>query len=438
MSLYTLVVQNSDKTQEKEFQLDGVDILYKRGDVCDTFNVDSNGVATVTRRIGIDPATGESYILPNPITTTWGTLQIELYEGINYLKLLDDNNTVLSVAYILKNEFTDTYATRVEMNSSIEQSANNILLQVSQKYPEKDAIISSINLSPEEIAINSNKISLAGKTIQMTSDNIAINSTNFSVTKDGSITAKSGKIAGYTIDNNTLKAQVVGMCGLEGEEWAFWAGASQGVNAPFRVGHNGDTFINNATISGGKIELTNSSTSGAANAKLIVKNPDGQYSYYRGDGLGFSNPNSGDNLYLAPNYGLNVQNSSGDAFIGLGYMQVSGNAYAASFVNTSNEESKKNIKEFKDNAINIIKNTDIYEFNYKNEKDIKDKHIGIIIGDKYNYSKKITDNENNGVDLYSMISVTYKAIQEQQEIIENQQKQIDELKEQIKLLKEEK
>ena len=66
-------------------------------------------------------------------------------------------------------------------------------------YVEKDGVISSINQSPETIAINANKISLAGKTIDLTSDNIVIDSTNFSVTKDGKITATSGEIAGWAI-----------------------------------------------------------------------------------------------------------------------------------------------------------------------------------------------------------------------------------------------
>ena len=187
MSLYTLVLQNEDKTQEKEYQLDGVTTLYRKGNVYDSFNVDSDGVATVTRRIGIDPATGESYVLPQPITTTWGSVEIQLYEGINYLKLLDDNNTILSVSYILKNEFTNTYATRVEMTATIEASADNILLEVSEKYPEKDAIISSINLSPEEIKIQSGKIALEGYT--------TINN-GFSVDLQGNMSCQNASVQG--------------------------------------------------------------------------------------------------------------------------------------------------------------------------------------------------------------------------------------------------
>lgn len=108
---------------------------------------------------------------------------------------------------------------------------------------------------------------------------------------------------------------------------------------------------------------------------------------------------------------------------------VSGKA----FIDNSREETKKNIEKFNKNAVEIIKNTDIYEFNYKTEKEKAKKHLGFVIGENYNYTKEITaeDDESKeiGADLYSMISVAYKAIQEQQD-------EIDKLKETIKAQQE--
>ena len=113
---------------------------------------------------------------------------------------------------------------------------------------------------------------------------------------------------------------------------------------------------------------------------------------------------------------------------------VSGKA----FIDNSREEAKKNIEKFNKNAVEIIKNTDIYEFNYKTEKENAKKHLGFVIGENYNYVKEITaeDDESKeiGADLYSMISVAYKAIQEQQdeigklkETVKAQQEQINKL-----------
>lgn len=101
------------------------------------------------------------------------------------------------------------------------------------------------------------------------------------------------------------------------------------------------------------------------------------------------------------------------------------------FNQTSLEENKKNIKKYT-GALKEIKKTDIYKYNLKHEEDKHKKHLGFVIGDKYNYSHEITAVDRNGketgVDNYSMISLCLQAIKEQQVIIENLQNQIDELK----------
>ena len=84
---------------------------------------------------------------------------------------------------------------------------------------------------------------------------------------------------------------------------------------------------------------------------------------------------------------------------------------------------KKNFEKL-NNALDIVNSTDIYKYNYKFEKEKYKKHIGVVIGDKYNYSKEITNDKNDGVDTYSMISVLWQAVKEQQ-------KEIEELKERI-------
>lgn len=93
---------------------------------------------------------------------------------------------------------------------------------------------------------------------------------------------------------------------------------------------------------------------------------------------------------------------------------------------TSLKESKKNFEKL-NNALEIINDTDIYKYNLKYENDDDKKHIGFVIGDDFKYSKEITSLNNDGVDIYSMISVCFKAIQEQQMIIEKLENKIKEL-----------
>lgn len=118
------------------------------------------------------------------------------------------------------------------------------------------------------------------------------------------------------------------------------------------------------------------------------------------------------------------------------YEGISTNGYVngKKFIDNSREEMKKNIQRYTEKAIDVVRNTDIYKFNYKTEKDTNKKCIGFVIGDNYKYSKELTSTDENGkeigANLYSMISVAYKAIQEQQEQIEELQakdKQKDEL-----------
>ena len=71
---------------------------------------------------------------------------------------------------------------------------------------------------------------------------------------------------------------------------------------------------------------------------------------------------------------------------------------------TSLEVKKEKILKSLFNALDIIKQIDIYKYNLKSEKDTDKKHIGFVIGDKYKYSKEVTNNDNTGVDDYSFIS----------------------------------
>ena len=125
-------------------------------------------------------------------------------------------------------------------------------------YAKNDNLITSINASPEEVAIDSSKISLTGKNIDLTSDNITINSTNFSVTADGQITATNGKIANWTIAANRIYSQnedgtYNSINTQNGSSFAFAVGAESlnvTTGAPFRVTQAGKLYATDAVISG--------------------------------------------------------------------------------------------------------------------------------------------------------------------------------------------
>lgn len=85
-----------------------------------------------------------------------------------------------------------------------------------------------------------------------------LSSNPFQVTTAGALTARSGKIGGYTIDEWRLYGSKVGMCAEpDHTDWAFWAGAAQGssASAPFRVGHAGELYSSNITVTGGSLKI---------------------------------------------------------------------------------------------------------------------------------------------------------------------------------------
>lgn len=120
--------------------------------------------------------------------------------------------------YVTSNELSEVESS---LSSRITATENGISTQVS-----KESIISTINQSAESVAIDANKISLAGKDIDLTSDNISIESTHFNVTKDGKITATSGEIAGWTIYDSVLRKETV----VDNVTYQMYLQASDGVN----------------------------------------------------------------------------------------------------------------------------------------------------------------------------------------------------------------
>lgn len=361
-----LIVENIPNEGE-ELQRRIYILPFDKLDVGEKFEIDETGKCTLTKQ--------------DESIEDLGVLNVELYEGDNYVYITSNHPELLNyhVNFIIKNDYTDMFVTHVEMNSAITQTADEINLEVSKKVGE-DEVISAINLSSEEIQINANKVSLNGKTIQLTSDNISIASNNFNVDSNGNLT-----------------------CG-------------------------------NATILGGKINLTDNNT--PEGDILVADSRVSKMNLFSG-GFVLSgktqsyNPKITDNMYVELGFHngsvmLNLMGEYSQTMIFDDGIITEGNITCRSLTQTSIEGMKKNIEHF-NNGLDIINATDIYKFNYINETDDNKKHIGFIIGNNYRYSKEITSNSNDGVDLYSMISVCFNAIKEQEQKINELEKKIEEL-----------
>lgn len=105
------------------------------------------------------------------------------------------------------------------------------------------------------------------------------------------------------------------------------------------------------------------------------------------------------------------------------WLYINGEAWAKSYNNVSTAEEKKDIKKYNKSALEEVLNTEIYNYRYKSDEDTEKIRIGAIIGDGYKTSNEIIASNGKGIDTYSMISIAFKAVQEQQEqILELQKK----------------
>ncbi|AST92999.1 hypothetical protein BC6307_17890 [Sutcliffiella cohnii] len=121
-------------------------------------------------------------------------------------------------------------------------------------------------------------------------------------------------------------------------------------------------------------------------------------------------------LYLRTNQQVRVTNINDT-----GYNSIR----ASSFVPDSSVQYKDNIKVFDEDALAIVKDNQVFTYHLKSnlEQGIYDKRkVGFISEMVHSIMR-----DEDGVDPYSILSILWKAFQQQQDIIENQEKRIDDL-----------
>lgn len=158
-----IVVSNSragseEILEEIVYELGVTDVLRQNGAVYDEY-VLKDGKAQVIRRINKDGS-----IKDNEEVENLGEYMIYLKEGNNTIEI-QNYSAQIRVKFAIKSDYTDVFATKVEMNSEIKQTADEINLEVRKKVDENE-VISKINQSAEQIQIEADKISLKRKNIK--------------------------------------------------------------------------------------------------------------------------------------------------------------------------------------------------------------------------------------------------------------------------------
>lgn len=298
-------------------------------------------------------------------------LEIEVHEELteeqknifNSIKTFKGNNKVYHSSAVNPSQFIFKYFENTD-NTEIQQDVaelkvknNEISTEVKKKVGE-DEIVSKINQSAEAVGINADKIELSAEDIL-------------------------NLISGNTINLSGKKIKIS--------------------SNNFNVDENGNVIIGGDQDSPALIARDTTINAKTSLFPLGIMNEvNNSYTAIMKGGLGAGKVN-GDEM---------------EETVTIDYTGIR----TPSITQTSLEEIKKNF-ELLENAMDIIKNTDIYKYNLKTQANGEKKHIGFVIGEKYKHSKEISseDKEGNeiGADIYSMVSVCFKAIRELSEEIEN-------------------
>ena len=301
---------------------------------------------------------------------------LPLFEGDNYVYIKEFTDWEMNATYVFNNELNKEYALRVETNSKIRRTADEINLEVSKKV-NQDEVIASINLSPEQIKILAKNLQLEGFT--------SING-NFTIDEEGNMTCNDAKINGAVIAN--------------GEKFSVDEEGNVVCKSATMENVTCENFtIKNSTIQEGYIELK--STNGNSSFSVTDTSTDRLNSELSASLLNFNS-----------NLSRNVAQIGVDGGSGNGFVSVSGVAECANLVQTSRQEKKKYIKKVDRKAIDLINNSDICQYQLKGEKATGHKHYGLVVGKDYNCASEVISENGKGVEIYSMVALAWKAIQE--------------------------
>ncbi|RBO90989.1 hypothetical protein DES48_1265, partial [Paraliobacillus ryukyuensis] len=361
--------------------------------------------------------------------------------------------------------------------SEITQLADEIELRV-----EKNGVISAINLSSESAIIQSDKINLVGAVnvlSDITGDLGEINAGTINgVNINGSVFNSTTNSRNYTtIENNHIHS--------EGDYWDEWGGSGDGTNNMYG---NLDMNDGKFSLKSGQVLSDGSRESWSTevllnNIGLAVRNSTGGGTYIGNSGdIGFGdwfdgNPDAsiysgGNDLILDANGKIVFQTEIGSTLRmdGVHYIETNAidhngsGAYlylrsqpgaglratevgttsnfvpfqASSFDVRSLAENKQDIALWEDNALEIIKQSDLYQYRYINDAVRGDETMkyGYVIGKDYHTPSMLLNAEGDAISQSAMNSLSIKGIKELLGITDNHVDRINYLEMENQVLKQ--
>lgn len=155
---YKIVVDKQSRTNpsadKKEYIIDIEELRFK-GNIYDSLVI-TKDEDYVLRRLKLT----EFYVLEEletPKKEAIPSLNIELFEGDNYIYLIDMVGNKFYAEYIVKNDFTDMYTTKSEFKTGIEQTSKKIELMARTKL-DKNEFATYLEINSEAVKVAWNKI----------------------------------------------------------------------------------------------------------------------------------------------------------------------------------------------------------------------------------------------------------------------------------------
>ena len=364
-----LIIENEAGTQNK-IHLPLTYLNYLNSEVYDEFVVE-DGRAKIIRRVGVNDD-GSLYALSNITEEDKGELNIFLITGYNKIWLESFFDVALQyyAKYVYDNDYTKVLATKFETTTLVDQTSTSITQSVNAQLEDVNGELQEVNGSLK---------------LKLNTDDL---------TTEINAHADEINLTGY-----------VKMSNLENE---------------------GETTINGSNINTGIIKSSNGNLEINLNNGNFTTQKEIIIAAYNEYGVlvsrTFLDYDSIETYEATIKRKLVVESDIGGDDVTI----YQGDITCRSLTQTSLADKKKNF-ELYSGALKAIENIDIYKYNLKDEEEGIRKHIGFVIGEEYNYSDEITNEDNTGVDLYSMISMCMQAIKEQQEIINKLQERIEAL-----------
>lgn len=204
---FTLVLDKQSReemsNEAQEINIELLEPLRRISDIYDELSF-KDGEIYVIRRIGINNDS-TLYLLGEPTVEQLGNVNLKTFENDTYIYIKECVGTEIYCKYIVKNDYSDVFATKAEMNSSISQTAEEINSEVKKKVGENE-IISKINQTAEEISIDASRININGSVSANGNfkideeGNMICNNANI----NGTVESSKGNIGGWDINSRGL------------------------------------------------------------------------------------------------------------------------------------------------------------------------------------------------------------------------------------------